>query len=377
MRFLFCNDICPGRFGSIPSRLASNAENTVMFLSFHARQKEASERIVHARLNLNRERGRVSQHDDVFLAECEKMFRLGKQALKTFIHIRDSDFIPDMIFVSFFDGPAIFLRHAFPHAFIVSYFNGFRGRTDKPEERMKAQAVMDLQRSMAAQSNLYFVRSEEQKSCFPKVLQPIIHVWLPHVNTQFFSPRPPVLSAFFPDIVPGEGRELVTMHMKGGESSAEKMMQVVLGLLTHRPACLVALTFGKGKAKERWESACASLPKGLRARLFLAEGLDDATYRNLLCSTDIHVFPERISPPLQEMLESMSCETLLMTPVSEENGSLLKDGETMLAFPESDGKAQLVGCWGLLDFLSDMRNQAGNRVDIFGHGVLPFWAFRP
>lgn len=127
MRFLFCNDNYPGRFGSMPSRLASDPANKVMFLSFRPRQGETSKGVIHARLNLNRDRGRMVQSRDVFLAEWEKMFHLGKQALQTFIHIRDSGFIPDVILVSFFDGPALFLRHAFPDAFIVSYFNGFRG----------------------------------------------------------------------------------------------------------------------------------------------------------------------------------------------------------------------------------------------------------
>lgn len=353
MRFLFCNDNYPGRFGSMPSRLASDPANTVMFLSFRPRQGEASKGVVHARLNLNRDRGRMVQSRDAFLAEWEKMFHLGRQALQTFIHIRDSGFIPDVVLVSFFDGPALFLRHAFPNAFIVSYFNGFRGKKDSPEDILKFQAVMDLQRSMVAQSDLYFVRSETQKLCFPRLLQPVIHVWPVYVDTEFFSPRSRDLSYFFPALSSEGEKELVTVHMKGGGGNSKQMMQVVLGLLIHRPDSLVALTFGKGAAKEHWEGIWSALPPELRERLFLAEGLDNVAYHKLLCSTTIHMFPESIHPPLQEMLESMSCETLLMMPLEAKENGLLRDGENMISMPEGNGEAQLKKICHVLDHAKD------------------------
>ena len=116
------------------------------------------------------------------------MFSLGKQALQTFLHIRDSGFIPDMIFVSFFDGPALFLRHIFPQAFIVSYFNGFRS---KLADDGNCWLSWDRPKGVAAQSDLYFVRSEVQKNSFPPVLHPVIHVWPPYVDTALFPPHAP------------------------------------------------------------------------------------------------------------------------------------------------------------------------------------------
>lgn len=330
----------------MPSELASDPENKVMFLSFYPRKEDVSSGVIHARLNLKRDRERLSQSRDAFIAEWEKMFSLGKQELQTFLHIRDAGFVPDMIFISFFDGPALFLRHIFPRAFIVFYFSGFRS---KAADAGRLQAVMDLQRGMAAQSNLYFVRSEAQKTSFPPALHPIIHVWPPHVNTGFFAPRPRSISMFFADISIAEGTELVTVHMKGAGSSQKNLMQVILGLLAHRPRCLAALTFGNGTAKDRWGQVLSSLPEDLRRRLFLAGGLDATAYRNLLCSSAVHIFPEHIRPPLQEMLETMGCGTLLMTPVSKEADEFLKDGETIAAFPEEGRERQLEAICRVLD----------------------------
>ena len=107
----------------MPSELASDPENKVMFLSFYPRKEDVSSGVIHARLNLKRDRERLSQSRDAFIAEWEKMFSLGKQELQTFLHIRDAGFVPDMIFISFFDGPALFLRHSL---FFISADSGAR-----------------------------------------------------------------------------------------------------------------------------------------------------------------------------------------------------------------------------------------------------------
>lgn len=361
MRILFCNVSYPGRFGRIPSDLAADPTNEVMFLSFHPKKDNASSGIIHARLNLNRDRGRMLRGDDTFVMEWEKMFSLGKQALQTFLHIRDSGFIPDMIFVSFFDGPALFLRHIFPQAFIVSYFNGFRS---KLADDGKLLAVMDLQRAMAAQSDLYFVRSEVQKNSFPPVLHPVIHVWPPYVDTALFHPMPRDLSLFFPHEAPNSDKELVTGHMKGTGRSQKELMWVIFDLLECRPHCLAALTFESEASKKQWQQVIYALPKHVRQRIFLAGGLDIERYHHLLCCSSVYVFPEYSNSPLQGMLETMSCETLLMTPVQEGADFLFLPEKTMLAYPEEGREKQREAICRVLDHLEeyDSVRQKGREV---------------
>lgn len=361
MKILFCNDIYPGIFGKMPARLASDSSNEVMFLSFYPRKEESFSGVIHARLNLSRNRDHLPQSRDIFVAEWEKMFSLGKQAMQTFLHIRDTGFIPDIIFVSFFDGPAFFLRHVFPQAFIVSLFRGFHSRTEKDDVRF--EAVMDLQKMMLTQSNLYFVRSEVQKRYFPSSLHSLIHVWQSYVDTEFFSPQPRNLSIFFPESSDAEN-ELVTVHMKTGGDLSRKMMRLVLGLLMNRPRCLVALMFGGDTSRDRWKRFCHTLPENLHRRLFLAGGLEHTAYRDLLCSSTVHIFPEHINPPLQEMLECMSCGTLLMTPLSDETDGLLQDGRTMIAFPENEQR-QMTAICRVLDHkeeFDDLRRNARKKI---------------
>ncbi len=347
MRFLFCNDSYPGLFGSLPSNLASDATNQVMFLSFYPRREDISKGIIHARLNVNRTRGQSLRQESVFLSTWERMFHLGKQTLQAFTHIRESGFVPDIVFVSFLDGSAFFLRHAFPDAFIAAYFNGFRVNLDTLEGNQKFQAMMEPQHYLAMQSDLYFVRSEHQKAYFPRRLLSSIHVLPPYVDTEFFTPRPQKLTKFFS--YSSDRGELVTIHMKGGMACSKELMKLVVRLLLRRPTCFVALTFGKKNIKSLWENMFSSQSETILSRLFLAEGLDHEAYHSLLCSTTVHLFPEYVSPPLQEMMESMSCGTLLMTPVADGEDSILRDGENMLAFPEAAPEKQLKKICYLLD----------------------------
>lgn len=350
MHILFCNDRYPGRFGKIPSILAADPANKVMFLSFHPGKDDAPSRIVHVRLSIARDRERLARNKDTFVAEWEKMFSLGKQALRTFVHIREAGFTPDMIFTSLFDGPGLFLRHAFPKAWIVSYFNGFRSKT---ADDGRLRAVTDFQRTLIAQSDLYFVRSESQKRAFPPSLHPVIHLWPPYVDTDFFRPAPRDTALFFPGTDSDPGRELVTGHMKGTYDSQKKLIRVILDVLACRPFCLAALTFDNAASLQQWRQAIQALPARMSRRLFLAGGLDAVTYHRLLCSSSVYVFPEYESPPLQGMLETMSCETLLMSPVPKEGDGILLPGETMLPYPEENGQKQREAICRALDHAAE------------------------
>ena len=325
MRFLFCDNMYPGRFGHLPARLAADPENRVMFLSYHAMSRGADDNVAHARFRLDRTEN--AQESDPFFAAWDKAFRLGRQAFRTFCHIRDSGFVPDMIFITFFDGPALFVRRAFPEAFVTSYFGALRVRDADVSARFDALA--DVQNHQALQSDLCFVRCEAQKACFAVPLQSRLHVLPPFVDTAFFSPGHGELREFFPGV---DARELAVFHMKGSAHAAAEGAQTALALLAGRPSCCAALAFGSERARDLWRERGASLPERLRRRLLFVGGLDKIDYRALLCAADVHFFPENEEPPLQEMLETMSCETLLMTPEGGRN-PLLVPGETVETFP--------------------------------------------
>ena len=351
MRILFCNDTYPGCFGKMPSILASNPDNQVMFLSFYPRQDTSGPEIIHARLKIDRNRS-TQQGSDAYTEEWNKAMRLAQQACRTFFHIRESGFIPDVIFVSFADGPALFLRHAFPEAFIVSYLGITRTKHETRAEKL--DALMDIQKAQITQSDLYFVRSENQKRHFPGMLHSVIHVRPQYVDTEFFSPRPGDLSPFFPRTHELWNGETVTFHMKGLSAGSHDMRQVILGLLAHRPHCLVLLFFGNGTSKTLWEPLYSSLPEDMRSRLLLLGGLDLQAYRNMLLVSSVHVFPEQTDAPLQGMLETMSCQTLVMTPVADGDHTVFTDGKNIIDFPESSSEARLEKICTVLDHRKDL-----------------------
>lgn len=344
MQILFCNDSYPGRFGRMPDLLAADPANRVMFLSFYPRRTATSSPVIHARLNINRKKDELSPNQDRVLFEWGRMFGQGKQALRTFVHIRESGFQPDLIFSSFLDGAALFTRHAFPKAFIVSCFAGFRSASADSE---RIRAIMDQQYMLAVQSNLFLVRSQVQKQDFPGILHPLIHTWLPYVDTDFFSPGPRCLSRFFPDC-PAQ-TDLVTVHMKGALSSQKELLQGLAALLLRRPDCCVVLSFASAAVADYWLHASASLPESLQKRFSFVCGLEKTAYRDLLRSSTVHVFPEAVRPPLQEMLETMSCASLVMTPAPAPGDEFLATDNTIAVWPEGKTGRQLAALNQVLD----------------------------
>lgn len=332
MKFLFCNDSYPGQFGTMPAQLASGAGNEVMFLSFYPRQEAATPGIMHARLKIDR--GSVPPGKDWYEAEWEKSVKASAQAGRTFCRLRDSGFVPDIVLVRFHAGLTLFLRHAFPDAFIVLYPDVIRSRGDSRERAARMQAMRDIQVSQMVRSNVCFVQSAGQKRLFPPLLHPVIRVCPPMVDTAFFSPGHVDLSLFFPDARLEEKGELLTFHMKGENAVDQQMVQMLLGLLVHRPACRIALSFGNNGCRRQWEALHGALAENLRHRLFIAGGLDRNRYRTLLSSSTVHVFPEISSLLIQEVLESMSCESLVMAPLAEDGDVLTHD--TAVDFSEKD-----------------------------------------
>ena len=342
MRILFCDNTCPGRFGTLPVKLAAGGAHEVMFLSFYPRDEASTPGVVHARLRLDRS---VPPDPDPFLEAWHRAFRLARQACRTFRHIRESGFVPDMVCVTFSDGPALFLREVFPEAFIVSYPGVIR--TPEGEGVEKARALLDVQTHQLLHSDLVFVRSQAQKRAFPSLLHERIHVQPPYVDTEFFSPGHGDVRRFFPD-APADA-ELVTFHMKGAKAVTREWTQLILGLLVSRPSCRIALSFGNSSLRERWLSHARSLPNALRRRLFLAGGLDRESYRDLLCLSRVHVFPECADPPLQEMLESMSCETLPLMPLPPSAEASFLPASAVPSFSPFEGEQSLAELSRILD----------------------------
>ena len=172
------------------------------------------------------------------------------------------------------------------------------------------------------------------------------------------------LSLFFPHEAPNSDKELVTGHMKGTGRSQKELMWVIFDLLECRPHCLAALTFESEASKKQWQQVIYALPKHVRQRIFLAGGLDIERYHHLLCCSSVYVFPEYSNSPLQGMLETMSCETLLMTPVQEGADFLFLPEKTMLAYPEEGREKQREAICRVLDHLEeyDSVRQKGREV---------------
>lgn len=360
MRILFCNDSFPGNFEALAGLMAADPADEVLFLSTFVRKDFSIPGVSRVRLRLNREKS--SQEKDAFFPAWERAYRVGRQTFQTLQHLRESGFIPDMILVSSADGPGLFLRHAFPNAFIVSYLDRYKRLPQSMEERERLAASISLQSYQMGQSNLYFVLSEWQRKLFSPLLRSVVRAMPCFVDTDLFSPSEQAeegLSVLWRDH-PGGG--LLSFNIVSRRDNAcERLLPVIVGVLAERPQCLIALNFRYEEVRHHWEQRAAALPAAVRNRLFCMKFSSFQEYRKFLCSTSVHVFFDVTETPTPEILECMSCETLVMVPGIGERGGFLHHGENCLCFsPESAAGQVMAICRAFDD--KERRASIGRRA---------------
>jgi hypothetical protein len=359
MRILFCNDSYPGNFEKLAAALAADSSHKVLFMSMYARRAFSLPGVSRVRLKVNRDRNLDEKEHDPFFSEWEKTVRTGRYAFRTLCTLRSSGFVPDMILSAAGSGVSMFLRRAFPESFLVSYLEPYRRSSVLMSNEDRYAAVLSIQSLQMVQSDLCMVFSDWQKRKFSYSFRSCIRTRSPMVDTDLFSRQaaePLVLS----DV---SSKELVSFSMKGTRQEiGRELWPVIIGLLSIRSECHVVLSFGNDEEKIHWAHFCSKLPDSWRTRLTLTGFLSITEYRDLICASTIHVCPEAIEPPLQEMLETLSCETLLLTPLSKSTG-MLQDGRNMLMFPHNK-EEQFKTIVYILDHYSEYQNirQEGRRL---------------
>ncbi|MCQ2445142.1 MAG: hypothetical protein MJ061_06630 [Mailhella sp.] len=303
MRILFCHYTYPGQFEPFVAELASDPENSVLFLSSSFKRDFSLPNVSVVQLRGWRARGDRSQDQTLLLRESQRLIEMGNIAYQALMEIRKSGFVPDIIFTSLTDGIGLFLRMAFPEAFVVSYFEDLRRIANDPVEHGKGRVELFFRSAQMMHSDLSFVMAAWHRKLLPPLLRQATKVMPYFADTDFFVPG-------------GESEgELVSFNLKSINLGIRKRyMPVIAGLLERRPQCRAVLCVGSRALRQIMEKDIQDFPEHLRPRCEIAEFLPLEEYRRVLQQSALHVCPDAMEPPIREMLECLSCETLLMGP---------------------------------------------------------------
>lgn len=120
MRILFVSSSFPGQLGSMANRLIASHE--VIFASYRAPQERPTNKIRHILLRKERPERTAENYPDIWA----QALRNGNYCLGSFVVIRESSFIPDIIFHNLSRGGAFFLPQAFPESFLVGIADEYK-----------------------------------------------------------------------------------------------------------------------------------------------------------------------------------------------------------------------------------------------------------
>ncbi len=338
MRILFCNDSFPGHFEALATYFAADPSNEVLFASRYERRCFAVPNVRRAQFRAPRAKNVGIK--DPLVAEWMRASELGRQALSSFLQIRRTGFLPDMVLFSGGNGVSLFLDRAFPESYRVAYLDSsVANRSTDPDGRTSSLMVQGL---TLFECHSAYAFSAWQRDAFPPVLRPAIGIIPLAVDTDFFSPE--AASPFFNGLHP---REMVSFSLKSPDALVGSgLLRVVTALLLRRPFCHVLLACGFSESDQLYK-AFERLGKECLDRLHICEFLRRPAYRDMLCASSVHICPQRTDRLLVEMLDTMSCGSVLMTALPEDENPL-KNGVNMLEWPDTP-HAQFDAICALLD----------------------------
>ncbi len=325
MRILFINNSFPGQFEALAGYLASRPENTVFFASSYGRRDFSMKGV--RRILLKAAHDRMAKGREELVRQWTWLVNVGREAQRAFLSLGKSGFAPDMVLFSGGCGESFFVQDAFPASFRAAYLELDRtaeeGRADEKRSLAFLAQGMALLHGHAA-----FVLSGDAR-CLPEFLRPSAGVIPPFADVDFF--RPESAGAFSCDgVCFSRKMELVSIDLKGLPET-DPLPAVLSRLLKERQDCHILLNRW-GEVGPRLEMF-AELLRSWPGRVHLRTMLNRTEYRDMLAASTVRIIPAPVSRT-RDLLEALSCETLLLARPSAAAGAALLPGRTMLAWPE-------------------------------------------
>lgn len=290
MRYLFVSYTYPGSLGIMASWLGNIPGNQVIF----ATSRSGTD---HPIPNVNRvilKNNRGKSHDNPGYLDFWLQALMGaKSASESFTAVKNSGFIPDMIFGLSSNGALMGARAIFPHAFRVNFLERENFNSHK-----LATMRIGLQSLQIIESNLAYAFSEACRNLYPYELRPRVRLVPRMVDTDFFSPPPDGMS---------EDKSIVVVVSAGHEEMRD--LELCIEILKMKKEARIALILGNSFGLRRLSQDERVVKNSPSLRLECRP--KPGRMRDLFTSASLVVFPNGF----YGLLEAMSCGAACMAAI--------------------------------------------------------------
>ena len=370
MNFLFSHRNYPAQFRHILIELAKDPSNNIFFLT-GTENKNYIRGVKKVVYKLKR---KVPENSHRYLKQFEEAIIHGQAAAEAAITLKNSGFIPDVIYAHGW-GNSMFFKDIFPDVPLINYCEWFHNAEGsdvdfdgyKPDYDKKAmircnnsQFLQDLTSCDAA-----ICPTEWQKKQFPKVFQDKIQVLHDGIDTDFFAPNP---DAKFKipntDAILTKNDEVLTYATRGMEPyrGFPQFMEAAEVLLQKRPNLKVVIAgedracYGPKPIGTTYKELMLKKLNLDMSRVHFAGGLPYEDYLKLLQITSVHFYFSYPFVLSWSMLEAMSAGCLIVASKTQPVEEVITDGHNGLLVDFFDKK----GLVEKLDFALENREKLEN-----------------
>ena len=289
MRILFVNHTFPGDLGPLLAAFAAQPEHEILFASCRGRRDFSVPGVRHVVLSPSRSRRLVGVGAGTSL---DRAVEMGRQALQAFRLLRQNGFVPDMVLLSSALEQGLFLRDAFPEAFVACFAESLP--SDGLAGDGKGLVRHLLQCRQMQQSDLVIRLAAEGATRDPEQRGALT---LPYpVDTDYFSP-------LVPNGATGLNAGARVLCAVRDAADVWQMLRLAEALLAQCPDCRLVLLCESAAGRESLVELGASLPAGIE----VPERLSLNAYRDLLRTAAVITSPAAACLSTPVLLEAMSC----------------------------------------------------------------------
>lgn len=307
MRILFVNHTFPGDLGPLLSAFAAQPGHEILFASCRGRRDFSVPGVRHVVLSPSRRR----LAGDGAGACLDRAVEMGRQALQAFRLLRQSGFVPDMVLLSSALEQGLFLRDAFPDAFVACFAESLP--SDGLAGDGKGLVRHLLQCRQMLQSDLVIRLAAEAGTRDPEQRGAVT---LPYpVDTDYFSP-------LAPNGATGLNAGARVLCAVRDAADVWQMLRLAEALLAQCPDCRLVLLCESAAGRESLVELGASLPAGIE----VPERLSLNAYRDLLRTAAVITAPDAACLPASVLLEAMSCGVVPVLAGDEGQWPVLRQG---------------------------------------------------
>lgn len=322
MNILFIHPNFPAQFRFLAEALAKNPSNTVLFATENPRPEWEIKGVKKIVFTSHEPEDSMGPLVVPFLKAEKK----GEAVLKTLMELKETGFIPDIIYGHSGWGSTWFIRDIFPEALFVGYFEWYYNEKgedvmfdrDAPISPM-ASARLRLKNAVIHNDlitcDIGISPTKWQKSQFPEDLQEKIVELHEGINTEYFKPNDSP-SLRISDIDFSEKDRIITYSARGMEPyrGFPQFIESLSYIQKEDPDCKVIIV-GSDRVcygpplpdgKSYKEKMLESVPLD-HSRIFFTGSLPYGEYLKVLQASTVHVYLTRPFVLSWSLLEAMAC----------------------------------------------------------------------